>query len=132
IRLPAMTDVREAFATENLAALGVSPNLPVMAIRIPKVGELSRKERDDIKPLFVSKGGAKLFEDFKRLEKNFPEAAARIREKSGAEADDLILIVAGDGKPGNHKSEGGVKPEVKQHDQAVYTSAGMMRVAMAQ
>src|ERR1700758_3054557 len=53
MRLPAMTDVRAAFAAENLAALGVSPNLPVMAIRIPKVGELSRKERDDIKPLFV-------------------------------------------------------------------------------
>src|SRR5246127_5278875 len=42
MRLPAMTDVRAAFAAENLAALGVSPNLPVMAIRIPKVGELSR------------------------------------------------------------------------------------------
>src|SRR6266403_5058386 len=132
MRLPAMTDVREAFATENLAALGVSPNLPVMAIRIPKVGELSRKERDDIKPLFVSKGGAKLFEDFKRLEKSFPEAAATIREKSGAQDDDLIVIVAGNHKPGEHKSAGGVKPEVKQHDHAVYTSAGLLRVALAQ
>src|SRR6266576_3860417 len=132
MRLPAMTDVREAFAAENLATLGVSPNLPVMAIRIPKVGELSRKERDDIKPLFVSKGGAKLFEDFKRLEKSFPEAAATIREKSGAQDDDLIVIVAGNHKPGEHKSAGGVKPEVKQHDHAVYTSAGLLRVALAQ
>jgi aspartyl-tRNA synthetase len=132
MRLPAMTDVRDAFTPENLQTLGVSATLPVMAIRIPKVGELSRKERDDLKPLFVSKGGAKLFEDFKRLEKNFPDAAAKIRDKSGAEADDLILVVAGDGKPGEHKSAGGVKPEVKQHDHAVYTSAGLMRVAMAQ
>lgn len=132
MRLPAMTDVRDAFSPEALQTLGVSTTLPVVAIRTPKVGELSRKERDDLKPLFVSKGGAKLFEDFKRLEKNFPEAAANIREKSGAEADDLILVVAGDGKPGEHKSEGGVKPEVKQHDHAVYTSAGLMRVAMAQ
>ena len=132
MRLPAMTDVREAFAAENLAALGVSPNLPVMSIRIPKVGELSRKERDDIKPLFVSKDGAKLFEDFKRLEKSFPEAAATIREKNGAQADDLIVIVAGKHKPGEHKSAGGVKPEVKQHDHAVYTSAGLLRVALAQ
>ncbi len=132
MRLPAMTDVREAFAAENLAALGVSPNLPVMSIRIPKVGELSRKERDDIKPLFVSKDGAKLFEDFKRLEKSFPEAAATIREKNGAQADDLIVIVAGNHKPGEHKSAGGVKPEVKQHDHAVYTSAGLLRVALAQ
>src|SRR2546421_3867759 len=132
MRLPAMTDVREAFATENLATLGVSPNLPVMAIRIPKVGELSRKERDDIKPLFVSKDGAKLFEDFKRLEKSFPEAAATVREKSGAQDDDLIVIVAGNHKTGEHKSAGGVKPEVKQHDHAVYTSAGLLRVALAQ
>ena len=132
MRLPAMTDVREAFAAENLATLGVSPNLPVMAIRIPKVGELSRKERDDIKPLFVSKGGAKLFEDFKRFEKSFPEAATTIREKSGAQDDDLIVIVAGNHKPSEHKSAGGVKPEVKQHDHAVYTSAGLLRVALAQ
>ena len=132
MRLPALTDVRETFTPENLQTLGVSPTLPVVAIRIPKVGELSRKERDDLKPLFVSKGGAKLFEDFKRLEKNFPEVVTKIRAKSGAQPDDLILIVAGDGKPGEHKSEGGVKPEVKQHDHAVCTSAGLMRVAMAQ
>src|SRR5438874_4647081 len=75
LRLPPMTDVRDAFKTDDLQTLKVDPGLPVMAIRIPKVGELSRKERDDIKPLFVSKDGAKLFEDFKRLEKSFPEAA---------------------------------------------------------
>jgi len=132
LRLPAMVDVRDAFAAENLQALAVNAKLPVVAIRIPKVGELSRKERDEIKPLFNAKGGARLFEDFKRLEKNFPEAAAKIRQKSGAEADDLIVIVAGDGKPAGHPSEGGVKPEVKQHDHAVYTSAGLLRVALAQ
>src|SRR5437867_12038169 len=132
MRLPAMTDVREAFAAENLAALGVSPNLPVMSIRIPKVGELSRKERDDIKPLFVSKGNAKLFEDFKRLEKNFPDAAVKVVEATGAKDGDLIVIVAGGEKPGEHKSAGGVKPEVKQHDHAVYNLAGQLRVALGQ
>jgi len=132
MRLPAMTDVREAFNPENLSTLAVSARLPVVAIRIPKVGELSRKERDEIKPLFNAKGGAKLFEDFKRLEKSFPEAAANIRQKCGAAADDLIVVVAGDGKPAEHKSEGGVKPEVKQHDHAVYNSAGLLRVALGQ
>ena len=132
MRLPAIKDVREAFKAEDLATLGVSPNLPVVAIHIPKVGELSRKERDEIKPLFMTRGAAKLFEDFKRLQKNFPEAATRIREKTRADADDLIVIVAGDGKPSQHKSEGGVKPEVKQHDHAVYTAAGLLRLALAQ
>jgi aspartyl-tRNA synthetase len=132
MRLPAMTDVREAFSAENLETLAVNAKLPVMAICIPRVGELSRKDRDEIKPLFNAKGGAKLFEDFKRMEKSFPDAAAKIRQKTSAETDDLIVIVAGDGKPGEHKSEGGVKPEVKQHDHAVYTAAGLLRVALAQ
>jgi aspartyl-tRNA synthetase len=132
MRLPAMTDVREAFTAADLATLAVNPSLPIVAIRIPQVGELSRKDRDEIKPLFIAKGRAKLFEDFKRLEKNFPQAAAGIREKSSAEANDLVVVVAGDGKPGEHKSEGGVKPEVKQHDHAVYTAAGLLRIALAQ
>ena len=132
MRLPAMTDVREAFGQDNLTTLNVSATLPIVAIRIPKAGELSRKERDDLKPLFNGRGNAKLFEDFKRLEKSFPETAAKIREKSGAEADDLIVIVAGDSKPAEHKSAGGVKPEVKQHDHAVYTAAGQLRVALGQ
>jgi aspartyl-tRNA synthetase len=132
MRLPAMTDVREGFTAESLRTLGVSQNLPVVAVRIPKAGELSRKERDDIKPLFSAKGDAKLFEDFKRLEKNFPDAAAKVMERIGAEAGDLIVIVAGGEKPGEHKSEGGVKPEVKQHDHAVYNAAGLLRVALGQ
>jgi len=131
MRLPAMTDVREAFGQDNLATLSVSSKLPVVAIRIPKVGELSRKERDEIKPLFNGRGSAKLFEDFKRLEKSFPQTAATVREKISAQTDDLIVIVAGDSQPGEHKSEGGVKPEVKQHDHAVYTAAGLLRVALA-
>ena len=132
MRLPAMTDVRDAFSLENLQSLAVSAKLPVVAIRIPKIGELSRKERDEIKPMFAAKGNAKLFEDFKRLEKSFPEAAANIRQKSGAEADDLIVLVAGNGKPAGHKSESVVMPEVKQHDHAVYTAAGLLRLALAQ
>jgi len=132
LRLPAMSDVRDAFTPQNLQSLAVSAKLPVVAIRIPKVGELSRKERDEIKPMLVAKGKAKVFEDFKRLEKTFPEAAAKIRQKSGAEADDLIVLVAGNGKPEEHKSESVVTPEVKQHDHAVYTAAGLLRLTLAQ
>ena len=132
LRLPPMTDVRPAFAAENLKQLNVDPRLPVVAIRIPKVGELSRKERDDIKPLFGDRKKAKLFEDSKRLEKSFPEAMAKVRELSGAQADDLLVLIAGDGHPGEHPSESIVGPEVKQHDAAVYTAAGALRIALAQ
>src|ERR1700704_192209 len=105
LRLPAFTDVRDCFSPENLQQLAVNPNLPVFAIRIPSVGELSRAERDSIKPLFVSKGGAKVFEDFKRIEKNFASAAAKIVTKSGAEAGDLMVIVAGSGETGSAQTE---------------------------
>ena len=147
LRLPAMTDVREAFAAEELEKLGIRAGLPVMAIRIPGVGELSRKERDEIKTLISDHKDAKVFEDLKRLEKNFPGAVTKIRaslqQPSGLSSraagegpafsdTDLIVLVAGDGKPPEHKSEGGVKPEVKQHDHAVATAAGALRMALAQ
>ena len=132
LRVPPMTDVSSAFAPEAIAQLNVDPKLPIVAIRIPKVGELSRKERDDLKPLLPAGRGAKLFEDLKRLERTFPEAVAKIRELTAAEADDLIVVVAGGTSPTPHPSEGGVKPEVKQHDRAVYTAAGALRIALAQ
>ncbi len=70
LRLPAFTDVRECFTPENLQELAINANLPVIAIRTPKVGELSRKERDDIKPMFHSKGGRRrVYEDFRRIGK---------------------------------------------------------------
>ena len=128
LRLPPFTGVRECFAPETLQQLGVNANLPVVAIRIPKVGELSRAERDAIKPLFVAKGGAKVFEDFKRIEKNFPAAAAKIVTKSGAEAGDLIVIVAGSGEMSQAFSHRKVTPQ----ELAIYTSAGLLRLALAQ
>jgi len=128
LRLPAFADVKECFATENLMQLAVNANLPVVAVRIPKVGELSRAERDAIKPMFVSKGGAKIFEDFKRIEKNFPEAAAKIAAKVGMEAGDLIVIVAGSGGMGEAFSNRKVTPQ----ELAIYASAGLLRLALAQ
>ncbi len=47
LRLPGLTDVRSAFTDETLASLQIDPALPVVALRIPSVGELSRKEREE-------------------------------------------------------------------------------------
>ena len=132
LRLPPMVGVRDCFAPAELEKLGIASGLPMVAIRIPKVGELSRKERDDIRPLFGERPNAKLFEDFNRLEKNYPEAVAKVRTLTQAAPEDLIVLVAGDATVAKHKSEGGVKPEVKQHDHAVYSAAGALRIALAQ
>jgi aspartyl-tRNA synthetase len=132
LRLPAFTDVRDCFTPENLETLAINPKLPVIAIRTPKVGELSRKERDDIKPMFHSKGGAKLFEDFKRLEKSYPEAAAKIRGKAGAQEQDFIVVVAGSAQSGKDDSHPGQRQKVTPAEYAIYASAGLLRVALAQ
>src|SRR5215475_13761450 len=77
LRLPGLTDVRSAFSDDDLAKLQIDPALPVVALRIPSVGELSRKEREDNHPLFDQKKGAKFIDDFKRLAKSFPDAVSK-------------------------------------------------------
>jgi aspartyl-tRNA synthetase len=131
LRLPAFTEVRDCFAQKDLETLAVHPELPVIAIRTPKVGELSRKERDDLKPLFNSKGGAKLFEDFKRLEKNFPEATKKIVERTGATPQDLIVLVSGSA-PSKGQDHPASKRKVTPQELAIYASAGLLRVALGQ
>ena len=131
LRLPPFTDVRECFTAETLQDLAIHANLPVIAIRTPKVGELSRKERDDIKPMFHSKGGAKIFEDFKRIGSKFPEASAAIVKKTGMEEGDLIVLVAGSAQAGPQTTLSEHR-KVTPQELAIYASAGLLRLALAQ
>jgi aspartyl-tRNA synthetase len=133
LRLPAFTDVKDCFAAADLETLAINKDLPVIAIRIPHVGELSRKERDDIKPLFVSKGGARLFEDFKRIETKFPDASAKVREKASVAADDLLVLVVGSAQSGTSgEKHPASKRKVTPTELAIYASAGLLRIALAQ
>ncbi len=131
LRIPAFTEARDCFSASELEQLAINKELPVIAIRTPKVGELSRKERDDIKPMFIAKGGARVFEDFKRIENKFPDAGAKIRQKSGAAADDLIVLVVGSAQSGRDDHPAG-KRKVTPAEAAIYASAGLLRVALAQ
>ena len=138
LRLPALTEVRDCFTAEELQTLAINKDLPVIAIRIPGVGELSRKERDDIKPLFVSKGGARVFEDFKRIENKQPEAGTKIRERVRANtgdvaATDLIVLVVGSAQTASDAAaHPASKRKVTPAEMAIYASAGLVRVALAQ
>jgi len=131
LRLPAFTDVRDCFTAENLQELAINANLPVIAIRTPKVGELSRKERDDIKPMFHSKGGARVYEDFKRIGNKYPDAAAAIAKKTGMEEGDLIVLVAGSAQAGPQTAMPAHR-KVTPAELAIYASAGLLRLALAQ
>ena len=126
MRLPELVDVREAFAEDNLNTFSLDPALPVVVVRIPKVGELSRKERDDNKPLYSLKSGAKVIDDLKRLEKSFPEAVEKLRSLSHAHADDLLVLVAG------ASTEDRSAIAMRKATAAVYVGAGAVRLALAQ
>jgi aspartyl-tRNA synthetase len=131
LRLPGLTDVRSAFTDDALATLQIDPALPVVALRIPKVGELSRKEREDNHPLFDLKKGAKFIDDFKRLAKSFPESATKVRELAGAADEDFVIIVAGD--PAHHIKASDTKfpGRLSEREINVYAAAGNFRAELA-
>jgi aspartyl-tRNA synthetase len=132
LRLPGLTDVRDAFSPDELATLAIALDLPVVALRIPHVGELSRKERDENKPLFDTRRGAvKYIDDLKRLEKGFPEAVAKLRMFVEADADDLLIIVSGDANTPAHGSNTKSVGRLSEREIQVYSAAGNFRVELA-
>ena len=131
LRLPGLTDVRSAFTDEALTTLQIDPALPVVALRIPKVGELSRKEREDNHPMFDQKKGAKFIDDFKRLAKGHPEAATKVRELAGASEVDFVIIVAGDPAHPVKASDTKFEGRLSEREINVYSAAGNFRSELA-
>src|SRR5260370_39981557 len=81
MRLPAMTDIRSAFTDEDLAELKIDGSMNMVAIRIPKVGKLSDREKKELRPLAeeLAKRNTDftgVLYDFSQLEKQHHNAAA--------------------------------------------------------
>ncbi len=131
MRLPGLIDVKSVFAASDLATLAIDPALPVVALRIPKVGDLSRKERDDNRPLFDTRKGAKYIDDLKRLEKSFPDAVAKLRELAKPADGDLLIVVAGDAASHINASDTKSEGRLSEREIAVYSAAGNFRVELA-
>jgi aspartyl-tRNA synthetase len=131
MRVPELVDVRSAFSEADLQALAIDPALPVVLIRVPKVGELSRKERDENRPFFDARRGAKLIDDLKRLEKSFPEAIATIRTLTQTMPEDLLLIVAADATAHIEASDTKLAGRLSEREIAVYSAAGALRTELA-
>jgi len=131
MRLPGLTDVRSAFSDEALATLQIDPALPVVAFRIPNVGELSRREREENHPIFDLKKGAKFIDDFKRLAKGFPESAAAVRDLAGASEADFVIIVAGDPAHPVKASDTKFPGRLSEREINVYSAAGNFRTELA-
>jgi aspartyl-tRNA synthetase len=116
LRLPPFHRVEDLFPDAGLTTDG----LPLVAIHVPKVGQLSRKERDEIKA-FGQERGLRVFDDQKRLDRDYPAQMQRVRERVKPAEDDL-LILAGWG--------GAVKETLP--DRAVLLACGQLRLQIAQ
>jgi len=95
-------------------------NLPLAAIRIPKVGAVSRSERDALKD-FGKERGLRVFDDPKRLDRDHPDAMAQVRSRIGSAEDDLLMIAGWAGEPKGHRP-----------DETMLQAAGQLRLHAAQ
>ncbi|MCU1337072.1 MAG: aspartyl-tRNA synthetase [Bryobacterales bacterium] len=116
LRIPPFHPVEDLFPGAGLTAEG----LPLVAIRIPKVGQISRKERDELKA-YGQERGLRVYDDPKRLDRDFPEPMSAVRSRTGAAEEDLLLLAGWGGEPK------GQRPE-----ETVLMACGQLRLFAAQ
>jgi aspartyl-tRNA synthetase len=117
LRLPRFWPVEDLFPAD--AGL-TTEGLPLVAIRIPGTGALSRKERDELKE-YGKERGLTVYDDPKRLERDFAGAMAQVRERTEAGENDL-LILAG------WRSE----PKGQRPEETVFQACGQLRLFAGQ
>ncbi len=101
MRLPPFYIVTDLFEGANL----VDAASPLIAIHIPGTGVLTRRERDELKAA-GQELGLRVFDDAKRLERDFPEAMAKVRELTGATEQDMLMLAGfGEAPKGARPSE---------------------------
>jgi len=113
-RVPAMEPVGDLLP--DLANAG----MPLVAIHIPACSAPSRKERDEFKA-FGQERGLRVYDDAKRLDRDFPAQMAKIRERSGAREDSLLVLATWGGESKGHRPE-----------ETVYQACGQLRLNLAQ
>jgi aspartyl-tRNA synthetase len=113
-RIPPMHPVADLLP--DLANAG----LPLAAIHIPGTGAPSRKERDEFKA-FGQERGLRVYDDPKRLERDYPDGMAKVRERTGADENSLLVLATWAGEPKGHRPE-----------ESVYQACGQLRLNLAQ
>jgi aspartyl-tRNA synthetase len=113
-RIPPMHPVEDLLP--ELAANG----LPLVAIHVPGTGAPSRRERDELKA-FGQERGLRVFDDAKRMDRDYPEQMAKVRARTGAGENDLLMLAAWAGEPKGHRPE-----------ETVYQACGQLRLQAAQ
>ena len=116
-RVPAM------YPVQDLVGQALSPANPlaiIEAIVIPGAGAPSRKERDEIKA-FGQEKGLRVYDDAKRLDRDFPAEVQQVRARTGAGENDLLILATWAGEPKGHRP-----------DETVYQACGQLRLYCAQ
>ena len=116
-RVPAM------YPVQDLVGQALSPANPlaiIEAIVIPGAGAPSRKERDEIKA-FGQEKGLRVYDDAKRLDRDFPAEMQQVRARTGAGENDLLILATWAGEPKGHRP-----------DETVYQACGQLRLYCAQ
>jgi aspartyl-tRNA synthetase len=94
--------------------------MPLVAIHIPATGAPTRKERDEFKA-FGQERGLRVYDDSKRLERDFAGPMAQVRERCGAGENDLLFLATWAGEPKGHRPE-----------ETVFQACGQLRLYCAQ
>lgn len=117
MRIPPFYCVEDLFPEDPNFA---TPGLPLVAIVIPNAGQPTRKERDELKA-FGQERGLRVFDDMRRLERDAPDPMAKVRERTGAGENDLLIIAGWPTEPKGHRPE-----------ETVLQAAGQLRLFAAQ
>ncbi len=115
LRLPPFHDVTDLMRSTGLTR----EDLPMVAVVTPRLGALSRKERAELAE-FGRERGLKVFDDARALAKKNPDELAAVRQRTGTDEDDLLLLATWAGEPRSWRPE-----------QAVFEACGQLRLHAA-
>ena len=113
LRLPPMAVVTDLLAPGDLPMQG-----PLVAIRTPSVGQLTRREREQFRE-YAAEQKLRVFDDFRGLSKKMPTQMQAVRERLGADDQDFLVLVTGS------EPNSGPRPE-----QGVLVAAGNLKQRM--
>ncbi len=115
LRLPEMAVVSDLLGPGDLPLTG-----PIVAIRTPSVGSLSRREREQFRDAAKALN-LRVFDDFRGLAKKMPGQMDAVWQRMQAEEDDFLVLVTG------LEPDEGPRP-----DEAVLSAAGNLRTQIGQ
>ena len=110
LRLPPMSVVTDLLAPGDLPMAG-----PLVAIRTPNVGQLTRREREQFRE-YAAEQELRVFDDFRGLAKKMPTEMEAVRQRLGAQSEDFIVLATGLNPPGGPR-----------HTETVLAAAGNLR-----